>query len=57
MFYKYEEEHDIWSSANKISFPGGITLSVDNKIEKDGWYWSDVDPEEYIEWLELDENN
>ena len=57
MFYKYEEEHDIWSSANKISFPAGVTLSVDNKIEKDGWYWSDVEPEEYTEWLELDENN
>jgi hypothetical protein len=57
MFYKYEEEYDIWSSANKISFPDGVTLSVDNKIEKDGWYWSDVEPEEYTVWLELEENN
>ena len=39
-----------------ISFPDGVTLSVDNKIEKDGWKWYDTPPAEYTEWLEQQNN-
>tara|TARA_R110002020_G_scaffold54690_1_gene152261 strand:- start:783 stop:956 length:174 start_codon:yes stop_codon:yes gene_type:complete len=56
MFYKYEEEVKEWQTGNKISFPDGTTLSVDNKGEKDGWFWSDEPPTEYTEWLEQQEN-
>ena len=51
MFYKYEEEFNEWQSGNKISFPDGTTLSIDNKIEYKGWFWSDEPPAEYTEWL------
>jgi hypothetical protein len=56
MFYIYEEEIDEWHTGNKISFPDGTTLSVDNKTEKDGWKWYDTPPAEYTEWLEQQEN-
>ena len=55
MFYKYEEETDNWLIGNKISFPDGVTISINNKIEKDGWFWSEEPPTEYTEWLQLQE--
>ena len=55
MFYKYEEKADNWLIGNKISFPDGTTLSIDNKIEHKGWFWSEEPPTEYTEWLELEE--
>lgn len=57
MFYKYEEETDNWLIGNKISFPDGVTISINNKIEKDGWFWSEEPPTEYTEWLQLQEEN
>ena len=57
MFYKYIEEFEEWHSGNKISFPDGTTLSVDNKGQKDGWFWSDEPPIEYTEWLQTQQNN
>ena len=56
MFYKKEEEEN-WVTGNKISFPDGVTISVDNKIEKDGWKWYDTPPTEYTEWLESNEED
>ena len=56
MFYKYEEENNNWNVANRVAFPDGVTLSVDNKIEKDDWKWYDTPPAEYTEWLEQQEN-
>ena len=56
MFYLYEEEFDLWQTANSVHFPDGTTLSVDNKTEKNGWFWSDEPPAEYTEWLEQQEN-
>jgi len=57
MFYKYEKEIDSWIKGNKITFPDGVTLSIDNKIEHKGWFWSDEPPTEYTEWLESQEEN
>lgn len=57
MVYKYEEEYNIWSSGNKISFPDGTVISKDNKIEHEGWFWSDEPPTEYTKWLESKEEN
>jgi len=56
MFYKYIQEEDIWVTGSKISFPDGVVLSTDNRIEKDGWKWYDTPPAEYTEWLEQQEN-
>jgi len=52
MFYKFEDKVNNWLVGNKISFPDGIILSIDNKIEKNGWYWLDEPPTEYTKWLE-----
>ena len=57
MFYKYEKEIDSWIKGNKITFPDGVTLSIDNKIEYKGWFWSEEPPTEYTEWLEKQKNN
>jgi hypothetical protein len=56
MFYKIEEDGN-WVTGNKIYFPDGIVLSIDNKIEKDGWIWYDNPSQEYIEWLNIQEEN
>lgn len=56
MFYKYIEEDNIWVTGNRISFPDGVVLSTDNKIEKDGWKWYDNPPQEYLDWLEQQNN-
>ncbi len=57
MVYKYEEDFNEWQTGNKVSFPDGTFISKDNKIEKDGWFWSDEPPTEYTEWLESQEEN
>ena len=57
MFYIYYEKIDDWNSANKVAFPDGTIISKDNKIEKDGWFWSDEPPTKYTEWLESQEEN
>lgn len=42
-FYKYEDGE--WLHAQfSVHFPDGTILSVDNKIEKDGWVWMDSPP-------------
>tara|TARA_Y100001937_G_scaffold114258_1_gene163817 strand:+ start:4048 stop:4221 length:174 start_codon:yes stop_codon:yes gene_type:complete len=56
MFYKFIEVDNYWNLANKISFPDGITLDENNKIAKDGWFWSDEEPEEYKKWKNEQEN-
>jgi hypothetical protein len=50
MFYKYENGE--WFIGAKIYFPDGTILSLENKIEKDGWMWHDEPPREYLEWKE-----
>lgn len=54
MYYKKDEDNN-WLVGSKVSFPDGVTISVDNKIDKDGWFWSDEIPTEYTEWLESNE--
>lgn len=54
MFYKKDENNN-WFVGNKIHFPDGTDLSVDNKVEKNGWKWHDTPPAEYTEWLNQQE--
>jgi len=56
MFYKYIQEEDIWATGSKISFPDGVVLSSDNRVEKNGWKWYDTPPAEYNKWLEQQQN-
>tara|TARA_R110001592_G_scaffold266225_1_gene531927 strand:+ start:2104 stop:2277 length:174 start_codon:yes stop_codon:yes gene_type:complete len=56
MFYRYEEEIKNWNSGKRVLFPDGTIISKDNKIEHEGWFWSDEPPTEYTEWLNEQEN-
>jgi hypothetical protein len=56
MFYRYEEENKNWNSGKRVLFPDGTIISKDNKIEHEGWFWSDEPPTEYTEWLNEQEN-
>ena len=42
MFYKFENGK--WESGLLIYLPNGEVLSVDNKINSDGWEWMDNPP-------------
>lgn len=55
MFYK-KDDNENWYSGNNIHFPDGTILNKDNKIEKDGWFWSDEEPQEYLNWKEERDN-
>lgn len=58
MVYKNEIEENMWYTGSRITFPDGTVISKDNKdVTKDGWFWSDEPPTEYLEWLEQQENN
>jgi hypothetical protein len=50
-FYKIESDGN-WLVGNKIYLPSGIVLSSTNKISEDGWFWSETEPQEYLDWLE-----
>ena len=49
MFYKYENGE--WLSGNEIHFPDGTVLNSENKESKDGWFWSENEPEDYALWV------
>jgi hypothetical protein len=51
MYYKKEEDGN-WNVGNRIDFPDGVVLSKDNKLSKDGWVWYDETPQEYLDWLD-----
>lgn len=47
MFYK--NDNGKWFKGNEVHFPDGTVLNSENKIEKDGWFWSDTQPADYVE--------
>mgnify|MGYP003120677471 CR=1 FL=1 len=51
MFYKKDNEQ--WFVGKRVSFPDLVTISINNKVDKDGWKWYDTPPTEYTEWLEI----
>ena len=57
MFYKIEEEIKDWNTSERVAFTDGAIISKDNKINRDGWFWSDEPPTEYVEWLESNEED
>ena len=58
MFYKKQiytiEEGSItvWHTGTRISLPDGNLLSDTNRDNDFGWEWHDEPPNEYLEWLE-----
>lgn len=51
MYYKIEED-GYWNVGNRIDFPDGTTLNSENRLSKDGWEWYDEPPQEYLDWLD-----
>ena len=57
MVYKNDIQENMWYTGNQITFPDGTVISKDYKdVTKDGWFWSDEPPAEYLEWLEQQNN-
>lgn len=48
MFYKFENGE--WLSGNTVHLPDGTILNSENKEFKDGWFWSENEPEDYTLW-------
>lgn len=55
MVYKYDKENNNWIIGNEARFPDGYIINETNKTQKDGFEWFDEIPIEYIEWLQLKE--
>jgi hypothetical protein len=55
MFYKFDGEK--WWNAQVIALPSGEILSPENKQNLDGWKWHDEPPQDYLDWLETQQNH
>jgi hypothetical protein len=46
-------ENGDWETFTKVVFPDGQIMDDDNNdFQKDGFFWSESAPQEYLEWLE-----
>lgn len=49
--YRYNEDNDTWENVSKLIFPDGTVMDEDNyNFERDGYFWSEEPPAEYLEW-------
>lgn len=61
MFYKKSEEN--WLNGTRIALPNGIEITEENKDEHEdtlseyGWTWYDTPPQEYLDWVEEQQQN
>ena len=54
MFYK--KENDNWTREYRVAIPEVGVFTEENKEEIPvPWFWSEVEPEEYKEWMEEQE--
>lgn len=51
MFYK-KDNNGNWFKGSKVHLPNGVILTEENKQSIDGWEWYDTAPQEYIDYLE-----
>jgi len=46
------DEHGNWSRYVRVEFPDGQVLDENNHdFEREGFFWSDEEPQKYLEWL------
>jgi hypothetical protein len=51
-----DEEQVIWNRYYKVEFPDGEVMDENNHdFEKDGFFWSEKPPAEYLDWEEEQE--
>ena len=49
----YKIEDGQWNTYTKVVFPDGQVMDEDtHDFERDGFFWSDEEPQEYLQWLE-----
>jgi len=53
MFYK--EDNGEWWTGLIVHLPSGEELNENNTVNSYGWEWHDTPPQEYLDWLELNE--
>lgn len=55
--YKILEDGS-WGNYEKVIFPDGEVMDENNhNFEKDGFFWSEEPPKEYLDWLKKQNNN
>ena len=48
------DDNGNWGNYYRVEFPDGQIMDEDNHdFERDGFYWSETPPKEYLEWIEL----
>ena len=51
--YKIDDNGN-WGNYYRVEFPDGQIMDEDNHdFERDGFYWAETPPKEYLEWIEL----
>ena len=51
------DENGNWDRVSMVVFPDGQVLDENNKtLQKDGFFWSDDEPKDYLEWKEKQQN-
>jgi hypothetical protein len=55
MYYKFDIERNEWYVGSTIYFPTGEILTLENKLEFDGWKFHEEPPIEYLKWIEDNE--
>jgi hypothetical protein len=58
----YKESNNNWIKASKVLFPNNAEVTEVNKDEHQsmlilyGWTWHDNPPQEYLDWINEQEN-
>ena len=56
IYKKYEDGS--WGNYEKVIFPDGQVMDETNHdFERDGFFWREEPPEEYLQWLEIQNEN
>jgi len=54
IYKKYED--GTWGNYYKVEFPDGQIMDESNQFERDGFFYSDEPPQEYLDWKEQQDN-
>ena len=52
------DEQGHWNTYTKVIFPDGQIMDEDtHDFARDGFFWSEEPPQEYLDWLETQQNH
>jgi len=52
----YKKENEKWLVGKSVLLPDNTLLQDIHDVEMYGWIWHDNPPQEYLDWLEEQEN-